>query len=231
MSEEPASPCANARLQIFGDEGDVFQHTATLITNIIRDSLLAKQTSNVIVASGRSVTQTLSCLPPDALNWNQVNWFMADERCVDKDEGQRNDRQIRDVLQRTLGAKCGLVIGPRPEIGLQDSVAEYASRINNIQMFDFCLLGLGDDGHIASLFPGHRALHASESCLLIMDSPKPPAKRITLGMATLCNSKNRIVVATGRSKKQAVLEIANNSQSPLQFFKPTDLIFDLATSQ
>ena len=95
-------PSASARLQIFGDEGDVFQHTATLITNIIRDSLLARQTSNVIVASGRSVTQTLSCLSPDALNWDQVNWFMADERCVDKNNDQRNDQQIRDVLQRTL---------------------------------------------------------------------------------------------------------------------------------
>ena len=98
-------------------------------------------------------------------------------------------------------------------------------------MFDFCLLGMGDDGHIASLLPGHRALEASDSCCLVSDSPNPPSQRITLSMSALRNTKNRIVVTAGATKKQAVREFRNDPQTPVRIFDPSLVVLDHGASK
>jgi 6-phosphogluconolactonase len=123
------------------------------------------------------------------------------------------------------------VTSSRTDISLEEAAKEYATRIDQVNMFDFCLLGMGDDGHIASLLPGHRALKATDSCCLVSDSPNPPSQRITLSMSTLRNTKNRIVVTAGATKKQAVLEFRNNPQTPVRIFEPTLLVLDCGASQ
>ncbi len=221
----------DSRLKLFATESEVFQFTAKLLTEIIKTTVGEHEDCNVIVAAGRSITKTLECLLPNSIDWRRVNWFLADERCVASDDPQRNDLQIRQVLQRTLGNSYGNVNSSRTNTNLEEAVKEYATRIDQINMFDFCLLGMGDDGHIASLLPGHRALESTDSCCLVSDSPNPPSQRITLSMSTLRNTKNRIVVTTGATKKQAVREFRNNPQTPVRIFAPTVVALDHGASK
>ena len=219
------------RLKLFASEAEVFQFTAKLLTEIIQTTINSKQNCNVIVAAGRSITKSLECLSPKSIEWQRVNWFLADERCVAIDDPQRNDLQIRQVLKRTLGNTYGNVNSARTDTDLEEAVKEYATRIEQINMFDFCLLGMGDDGHIASLLPGHRAIESTDKCCLVTDSPNPPSQRITLSINALRNSKNRIVVTAGETKRQAVSEFRNNPQTPVRIFEPTVIVLDRAASQ
>ena len=219
------------RLKLFASEAEVFQFTAKLLTEIIQTTINSKQNCNVIVAAGRSITKSLECLSPKSIEWRRVNWFLADERCVAIDDPQRNDLQIRQVLKRTLGNTYGNVNSARTDTDLEEAVKEYATRIEQINMFDFCLLGMGDDGHIASLLPGHRAIESTDKCCLVTDSPNPPSQRITLSMNALRNSKNRIVVTAGATKRQAVSEFRSNPQTPVRIFEPTVIVLDRAASQ
>ena len=214
------------RLKLFTTESEVFQFTAKLLTEIIRTTIDSKQNCNVIVAAGRSITKSLECLSPKSIEWQRVNWFLADERCVAIDDPQRNDLQIQRVLKRTLGNTYGNVNSARTDIDLEEAVKEYATRIEQINMFDFCLLGMGDDGHIASLLPGHRAINSTDKCCLVSDSPNPPSQRITLSMSALRNTENRIVITAGATKRQAVGEFKNNPQTPVRIFEPTLIVLD-----
>ncbi len=219
------------RLKLFATESEVFQFTAKFLTEIIETTVDAHEDCNVIVAGGRSITKSLECLLPLSIDWQRVNWFLADERCVASDDPQRNDLQIRQVLQKTLGNAYGNVNSSRTDTSLEEAVKEYATRIEQINMFDFCLLGMGDDGHIASLLPGHRVLNSTDSCCLVSDSPNPPSQRITLSMSALRNTKNRIVVTAGATKKQAVREFRNNQQTPVRIFEPTVVVLDHGASK
>ncbi len=219
------------RLKLFATESEVFQFTAKFLTEIIETTVDAHEDCNVIVAGGRSITKSLECLLPLSIDWQRVNWFLADERCVASDDPQRNDLQIRQVLQKTLGNAYGNVNSSRTDTNLEEAVKEYATRIERINMFDFCLLGMGDDGHIASLLPGHRVLNSTDSCCLVSNSPNPPSQRITLSMSTLRNTNNRIVVTTGATKKQAVREFRNNPQTPVRIFEPTVVVLDHGASK
>ena len=221
----------DSRLNVFATEQEVFQFTANLITEIIQTASSSRPKCNVIIAAGRSICKTLECLSPESTDWQRVNWFLADERSVDGDSDQRNDRQLREVLLKTIGEKYGTVTSPRADINVGEAVKDYASRISSISMFDFCLLGMGDDGHIASLFPGHPVLSSNDSCCLVNDSPNLPHTRISLGLKTLSNTKNRIVVTTGASKNKAVREFALNPQTPIRLFEPTSIILDQAAAK
>ncbi len=219
------------RLKLFATETEVFCFTAKLLTEIVQTTIDSKQNCNVIVAAGRSITKSLECLSPKSVEWQHVNWFLADERCVAIDDPQRNDLQIRQVLKQTLGDNYGNVNSARTDMGLEEAVKEYATRIEQIDMFDFCLLGMGDDGHIASLLPGHQAIDSTGKCCLVSDSPNPPSQRITLSMGALRNTKNRVVVTAGATKRQAVREFRNNPQTPVRIFEPTLIVLDRAASQ
>ena len=136
----------DSRLNVLPTEQEVFQFTANLITEIIQTASSSRPKCNVIIAAGRSICKTLECLSPESTDWQRVNWFLADERSVDGDSDQRNDRQLREVLLKTIGEKYGTVTSPRADINVGEAVKDYASRISAISMFDFCLLGMGDDG-------------------------------------------------------------------------------------
>ena len=95
-------------------------------------------------------------------------------------------------------------------------------------MFDLCLLGMGNDGHIASLLPNHQALSSSKVCCEIIDSPNPPAQRITLTLKMFVQVENRILVTTGSSKSDAVTDFTTNPKSPVRLYNPTAIFADQA---
>lgn len=216
------------RVHLFASDNEAFMATAAAITEIIRLSTDKNQTSNVILAAGNSVSKTLSFLSPSATDWQRVNWYLADERHVGTENPLRNDRQMAIALKNSLGESHGRVFSPSPLLALKEAAAEYASRIERINMFDVCLLGMGNDGHIASLTPKHPALNSSQLCCEITDSPNLPKERITLTLKTFSRTQNRILVTTGPSKVAAVRKYIIDSQSPVRLYNPTAIFADQA---
>ena len=213
------------RVHIFSTADEVFVATASAITRIIVESKKSPH-FNVIVAGGKSVVCTLQNLVSSDAPWQRVNWYLADERCVPDKDTRRNDLQIIDTLKKSLGKNYGHVCSSNPHLTPKDAAIEYASRIHRVDMFDFCLLGMGDDGHIASLTTNHPVLNSNQVCSEIIDSPNPPAERITLTLKTLSQISNRIIVTTGANKSQAVREFISNPRSPVRLLNPTAIFAD-----
>lgn len=218
----------DSRVRIFPTDKGAFAATASVITALIDATIKREETSNVIVAAGNAIAQTLGFLSASDTDWRKVNWFLADERCVAHDDIRRNDKQITEVLTNSLGKNFGRIFAPNALLSPKEAAREYASRIGQISMFDFCLLGMGTDGHIASLLPNHSVLNSNEICCELYDSPNPPAERITLTLKTLGQVRNRILITTGAKKSRAVNDYVSNPRSPVRLFSPTAIFSDEA---
>lgn len=218
----------DSRVHIYPTDNEAFVAAAAAFTDLVRLGISKNQTSNVILAAGNSISKTLSLLSSIDADWPNVNWYLADERCVDAESNLRNDKQIADVLRNSLGARYGRIFSPSSYLTPKEAAAEYASRIEQINMFDLCLLGMGNDGHIASLLPNHQALRSSKVCCEIIDSPNPPAQRITLTLKMFVQVENRILVTTGSSKSDAVTDFTTNPKSPVRLYNPTAIFADQA---
>ena len=226
MSVDQKFSAADPRVQLFTTDLEAFKFTAVKISSLINAAIHERGSANVILAAGNSIEKTLSFLDQKDAQWAQVKWFLADERCVDHDDEQRNQLRLTSVLKKSIGEKFGEIVGPNAHDSPEESASKYASRIEAIDMFDFCLLGMGNDGHIASLLPNHTALGSKEICFVVNDSPNLPRKRITLTLESLARSENRILITTGASKQQAIKDFVNNPQAPVRLFDPTAIIAD-----
>ena len=226
MSVDQKFSAADPRVQLFTTDLEAFKFTAVKISSLINAAILERGSANVILAAGNSIAKTLSFLSQNDAQWSQVKWFLADERCVAHDDEQRNQLQLTRVLQKSIGEKFGEIIGPNAHDSPEESASKYASRIEAINMFDFCLLGMGNDGHIASLLPNHPALGSKEVCCVVNDSPNLPKKRITLTLKSLARTENRILITTGASKQKAIKDFINNPQAPVRLFDPSAIVAD-----
>jgi len=218
----------DSRVHIYPTDNEAFLAAAAAVTKLVRLGISKNKTCNVILAAGNSISKTLSLLSKIDTDWSNVNWYLADERCVDAESELRNDKQIADILRNSLGAHYGHIFSPSSYLSPKEAADEYASRIERINMFDFCLLGMGNDGHIASLLPNHQALNSNRVCCEVIDSPNPPAQRVTLTLKIFAQVENRILITTGSNKSDAVADFTTNPNSPVRLYNPTAIFADQA---
>lgn len=156
-----------------------------------------------------------------AVPWHVVDFFWADERCVPPDHADSNFRQADEALLRPLNIPKHHVFRLRGELPPSEAAKLASSQVREnivagqggLPALDLVLLGMGEDGHIASLFPGASAevVEAKEPFLAIFDSPKPPPRRITMSYALLAAAKQVwVIVASG--DKAAMLKSSLSSE-------------------
>ena len=218
----------DSRVHIYPTDNEAFLAAAAAVTKLVRLGISKNKTCNVILAAGNSISKTLSLLSNIDTDWSKVNWYLADERCVNAENELRNDKQIADILRNSLGAHYGHIFSPSSYLSPKEAADEYASRIERINMFDFCLLGMGNDGHIASLLPNHQALNSNRVCCEVIDSPNPPAQRVTLTLKIFAQVENRILITTGSNKSDAVADFTTNPKSLVRLYNPTAIFADQA---
>ncbi len=172
----------------------------------------------VMCIAGGSVAE--SCLPRIAravLPWPQVHILWADERDVPLDSADSNAGAAMRIWAGTPLA-LGASIHPMPaaagdlDIAAAGYERELVGLLGDSPMIDLALLGTGEDGHIASLFPGHPSLAVRDQCVIAeTDSPKPPARRLTLSMPLLAGSREVIIGAFGAGKEAATVTAATDA--------------------
>ena len=153
--------------------------------------------------TGGSAANTLYPLLANAeLDWNSIKFFLSDERCVPSSHADSNFRQLRMVLPQ---AKVQRV---RTELPPAEAAVEYSRHLP--EKFDLIQLGMGEDGHVASLFPGHPLLQETKlRVAALTDSPKAPAERITFTLPTITSAMNVWFLVLGE-KKKATAELVQN---------------------
>ncbi|MGB8380625.1 MAG: 6-phosphogluconolactonase [Dermatophilaceae bacterium] len=151
----------------------------------------------------------------DLVDWRRVHFWWGDERFLPHGDPDRNDTQNRAALLDALpllAEQVHAVAGPDLAPTPRDSAREYAGQLaraaspgESVPDFDVLLLGVGPDGHICSLFPGHPALDVVDHpTAAVEDSPKPPPQRVTLTFPALARSRHTWFVVSGEDKADAV---------------------------
>ncbi|WP_235738709.1 6-phosphogluconolactonase [Nocardioides alcanivorans] len=146
--------------------------------------------------------------PGSGVDWGLVDFWWGDERFVAADSPDRNARDVLPLLA-ALGADPARVHPMPAADGLSLGLAsqQYADELRQHGggEFEVVMLGIGPDGHVASLFPGHRALTVEEQITVaVTDSPKPPPERISLTFEALRRTRELWLVASGTGKADAV---------------------------
>jgi 6-phosphogluconolactonase len=134
--------------------------------------------------------------------WNRIDLYLVDERAVPPDHVDSNFRMIRETLLDPLGSAPRSVHRIEAERDNLDEVAADYARLLPATI-DLMVRGIGNDGHTASLFPGHFVLNQSAAVLPSV-APQPPVQRISLGPRMIRDARSRIVLATGADKAEPV---------------------------
>ena len=159
------------------------------------------------ITGGSTALIFLGALREAHVTWPRITLYWGDERAVPPDHPDSNYGLADRLLLSPLGARAPFAERMRGEADDLDAAArEYDAKLP--AALDLLILGIGDDGHVCSLFPGHPALLVDDRRVLaIEDSPKPPPRRLTLSLPYVCASRRIWVVALG-PRKLPVLQAA-----------------------
>jgi 6-phosphogluconolactonase len=170
-----------------------------------------------LVLTGGTLTRTVHPLLADEpVDWERVEVWWGDDRYVPADDDDRNAGQARqDLLSRVPLAPSRIHEIPAADAGHPDvgaAAAAYDAKLRRVvdalgtdePWFEVLMLGIGPDGHCASLFPGRPEVRSPSYVLPVSDSPKPPPIRISLGMPALRRARHVVFLAAGEDKADAV---------------------------
>ena len=156
----------------------------------------------LVLAGGNTPKRCYELLAAAEVRWGRVTVLFGDERCVPPDDPDSNYRLARKaLLDRVAPATVHRIAG---ELGPDEAAAAYDGIVGALAPLDVVLLGAGEDGHTASLFPGHPEVQATGFAVGVRNAPKPPPDRVSLTLPALQGARRVIVLATGAGKADAV---------------------------
>jgi 6-phosphogluconolactonase len=192
---------------------------ARLLTRLVDAQAVRGQASLVLTGGGvgiASLAAVRASAARAAVDWRRVDIWWGDERFVAADDDERNEKQARQALLDGLDLDPARV-HPMPALGGGDgddadaAAARYADDLAaaapadaDVPPFDVLLLGMGPEGHTASIFPESPAAHDERTALAVHGCPKPPPTRITMGFSALNAAREVWMVVAGEDKAPAV---------------------------
>jgi len=180
------------------------QTIADRLTARVADLQAQGRTPRVVLTGGTIAASAYQRIG-DGADWTNVDFWFGDERFVPEGHADRNDQQARDAFLDRVGAtNVHSVAGNDCSLSAAEAAHEYAATLPE-EPFDVVLLGMGPDGHVASLFPQRAQLHETErACVELFDSPKPPPVRISMTFPTLNRAEAVWFIVSGAEKAEAV---------------------------
>lgn len=150
----------------------------------------------------RVAYQLAAELEPD---WSRIELWWVDERCVPPDDQASNYGMAKKALLDRVGQPPAAIHRMRGELGRDEGAAEYRHELDGVGSFDLVLLGLGPDGHIASLFPGFPTLDVTQRDVVGSEAGHEPfIDRISLTLPRLCRTRELLFLVAGEGKADAV---------------------------
>jgi len=192
-------------------DADAVADTACRLIGIAaREAIRERGRFSLVLAGGRTPLATYRRLAVSDQKWKHWWLYYGDERCLPADHPERNSSM---VALSGLASRAGRHYPIPTQLGGERAAATYRDLLTEALPFDMVLLGMGEDGHTASLFPGHAP--PSETVFAVQDAPRPPAERVTLGPGTLQNCHSMLVLVTGMDKAPALRAWRNGADLPV----------------
>lgn len=197
---------AGVRWIPFADGAALRDHARRRVVEAARDAIGERQRFVIVLAGGNTPRALYRTLRDADTDWSHWHIYFGDERCVAAGDPDRNS---------VMAAESWLDHVPIPlsqrhpipaELGAEAAAQLYARELENIGEFDLVLLGLGEDGHVASLFPREtkRREESKADAIAVFDAPKPPPERVSLSAARLNRTRATMFLIEGQSKREAV---------------------------
>lgn len=208
----------NAPTVVVHQDGDVLAAAvAARLAVRLLDAQAAHGMATLVLTGGRIAEKIYAALKAspvkDAVDWTRVQMWWGDERFLPSGDPDRNETQIRAALLDALPIPAEHVHpmpasdgpdGDDPDAAAARYAAELLAAGGGIPQVDVVLLGIGEDGHVASVFPGHPVGSSAAPVAAVRDSPKPPPTRITLTLPTINTAAEVWILASGEGKAEAV---------------------------
>jgi len=161
---------------------------------------LGSASGQIVLTGGSSPRRAYELAQPD---WSDSEIWWSDERCVSPVDDLSNYKLVQETLLDRV--PVGAVHRMRGELGRDTGADAYEEELGAVERFDFALLGLGPDGHVASLFPEEPTLDETERRAIGAEAKLDPfVDRITLTLPVLCSTRTVVFLVTGAGKAQAV---------------------------
>lgn len=195
----------------YPDADGLARELAARVAALLAAAIAARGLAGLVVSGGRSPVTVFQVLRAQPLAWDRVCIALADERWVDPEDAASNERLVREQLLQDRAAAARFLglknAAPTPD---QGAVSAWETFARVPRPFDATLLGMGEDGHTASLFPGspnlRQALNpeAAAGCAS-MWAPLPPQARLSLNLTALLDSRRIFLLLSGDAKWQTLL--------------------------
>ncbi|MCW8930421.1 MAG: 6-phosphogluconolactonase [Gammaproteobacteria bacterium] len=203
---------------VLGNAEAVAQTAVHRILIKAQESISHRGVFKLVLAGGTTPKRIYEILSEQHQEWSKWHLFIGDERCLDVNDSERNSLMIKQTWLNKIEHTSDFLEANfhpiRAELGPEQGAADYANVIEPFLPFDLVLLGIGEDGHTASLFPGHQH-NESELTHAVYESPKPPLERVTLSKQTIARSEQVMILVTGSGKKTAVTQWQQGDDLPI----------------
>jgi len=200
---------------------ELAQSFARLVEDAARHAIAQRGSFSMAVPGGSAAEVLLPALISASIDWSKVAVFWVDERMVPPDDADSNFRLAKKVWLDEVPIPAEQIHRMHGDAPLPGEAAAAYTRVLRQKLgepaqIDLALLGIGPDGHVASLFPGHRLLRAWDRDVAVLnDAPKPPPRRMTLTLRAITAARKIVVYATGAAKADAIHDALRNEDSEL----------------
>jgi 6-phosphogluconolactonase len=206
-------------------------HEAAVRRILAAQSRAIARTGNflIVLSGGDTPRGAYALLARQPAEWRAWQVYFGDERCLPDDDPSRNARMARDMLLDRVPIPPPQIHVIPAELGAQRAAAAYAQVLERVGDFDLVLLGLGEDGHTASLFPGGD-LDAAADVLAVTAAALPPAERVSLSAARLSRTREAVFLVDGGSKREAAARWRGGERIPAAAICPAGGVDVLITA-
>jgi len=189
--------------QVLEDAEAVAREAARRVLHVADRALAETGTFRLVLAGGRTPALAYRLLVDAETDWSGWQIYFGDERCLPVEDPERNSVMAVDAWLGQVPIPAENIHPMPAERGAQAAAAAYEPAIRDALPFDLVLLGMGEDGHTASLFPGH-SHPRGPLVLAVHGAPKPPPDRVSLSLEALNNAREVLILVTGAGKREAV---------------------------
>ncbi len=224
---------------VSSDLNEMYHRCTDAVVSVGTQSISTSGRFTLVLSGGstpRKLYELLAAGPyRERLSWNRVHLFWGDERCVPPDHAESNFRLVQEELINPLGLPQGNLHRIKGELeSPEKAAAEYEEELTDffrlqagdVPTFDLILLGMGPDGHTASLFPSDSALQEHKRLVTATRSIHGGVRRVTLTLPTINHARQVFFLISGPDKAETVREVLEGSRQgaplPAQLIEPGD---------
>jgi 6-phosphogluconolactonase len=191
------------QLRSFGEADLLTSDLALQLKHILNEAITKRGQAYLVVSGGKTPIDLFRILAKTELPWDKVTIILADERCVPITDSHRNERLVKEFLLQHLAAKANFLSIYDEQIELTEGLYAIEQVVAALPTFDAVVLGMGEDGHTASLFPCAAELSfglTDPAAMLLVNPKKAPFQRISLSKKRLLDSRTIFLHLQGQHK-------------------------------